>query len=163
MNAPSTNGGIDPLAALRPLREPEAIGWWPPAPGWWILAGLLVLALVLATRWWLRRRRREAYRVRALAALADIRATYAGNGDGLACLIASNELLKSVALRAFPRRDVAGMSGEAWLRFLNDSQGEESFDPALLVAQYRPTPPVQDVSRHLDASEQWIRKHRRPA
>ena len=57
----------DPLAALHPLREPVAIGWWPPAPGWWLLAGL-VLAALLALAWYaLRRYRANAYRRQALA------------------------------------------------------------------------------------------------
>jgi len=33
-------------AANLPLHDihlPAPIGWWPPAPGWWILAGLLLL------------------------------------------------------------------------------------------------------------------------
>lgn len=155
------NGGVDPLAALRPLREPEAIGWWPPAPGWWALALLLLVAL--ATMWWLwwRRRRREAYRRRALAALARIRDDFTRHGDGLACLAATNALLKGVALQAFPHQDVAGMSGGAWRRFLDDSLGEARFDEALLMAQYRPLSPATDVEGHLQAAELWIRQHRR--
>ncbi len=155
------NGGIDPLAALRPLREPEAIGWWPPAPGWWLLAALLLILLATLLWLWRRRRQREAYRRRALVELAHIRARFSQGGDGLACLGAVNALLKSVALRAFPRRDVAGMSGESWQRFLNRSLGLELFDPSLLVAQYRPQVPEGDVKQHLQAAEQWIRQHRR--
>ena len=29
----------DPLAGLRPLHRPLPVSWWPPAPGWWLLAG----------------------------------------------------------------------------------------------------------------------------
>jgi len=35
----------DPLAPLRPLHLPDQIGWWPPAPGWWLLAGVAAVVL----------------------------------------------------------------------------------------------------------------------
>ncbi len=164
MNGPAPQtGGVDPLAALRPLREPELVGWWPPAPGWWILAALVLLALGGLLWWWLQRRRREAYRQRAVVALLRIREDYERSGDGLACLAGTNALLKSVALQAFPRRDVAAMSGECWRAFLNESCAAELFDQALLEAQYRPQPPGAEVNRQLSAAQQWLLQHRRPA
>ena len=32
---------------LRDLHLPEAIGWWPLAPGWWVLLAMLVGQVVL--------------------------------------------------------------------------------------------------------------------
>ena len=65
--------GIDPLSALRDIHLPPEPGFWPPAPGWWILALILVL-VASALAWWQRRaaRRRRPQR-EALRALADLR------------------------------------------------------------------------------------------
>ena len=41
---------------LRDLHLPEAIGWWPPAPGWWFLALLALTGLVLLLVKYARRR-----------------------------------------------------------------------------------------------------------
>lgn len=55
----------DPLAQLRDIHLPEAIGWWPPAPGWWILALLLLVSIVFTTRYLVRRRRQRYFRRQA--------------------------------------------------------------------------------------------------
>ena len=40
---------------LRDLHLPDAIGWWPPAPGWWVVIALLAAGLgYLAWRAFLR-------------------------------------------------------------------------------------------------------------
>lgn len=44
----------DPLADLHDIHLPEAIGWWPLAPGWWLLLGFIIMllaALLFYRRW----------------------------------------------------------------------------------------------------------------
>lgn len=61
---------MNPLDQLRDIHQPTPPPWWPPAPGWWLVA-TLVLGTLLATGWWLYRRHwRHAYRRAALAELA---------------------------------------------------------------------------------------------
>ncbi|MGB0719658.1 MAG: DUF4381 domain-containing protein, partial [Bdellovibrionales bacterium] len=43
---PATDGTQQLLSRLRDIRGLEDVSWWPLAPGWWILLGL-VLAIVL--------------------------------------------------------------------------------------------------------------------
>ena len=153
----------DPLARLHPLREPAAISAWPPAPGWWILAALLLAVMVVALLFTWRHYRRQAYRRQGLRQLDALRAELDSGGDRAAYAQSVNALLKAVALRAFPRRQVAAASGEQWLAFLRETGGEGWQPPeALADAPYRPDPAlsVEDLHR---AAASWIRQHRVPS
>lgn len=150
----------DPLAALHPLREPLPIGWWPPAPGWWLLAGLAIAALLLLAWYALRRYRASAYRRRALARLAELAAEYRQQADAQRLLADTNALLKSTALVAYPRREVAASSGPEWLAFLNSSLGQEDQFPEEFVSgAYHKRCPDIDTDQVLRAASSWIRRH----
>ena len=124
----------DPLEALHPLRTPPPVDAWPPAPGWWLLAALLLAALAalgfLALRTW----RRRAHLRAARRELAALRARFAD--DPAALTAATNALLKRVALARYPRRETAALSGGRWLAFLDatapaqpDANHEETARP----------------------------------
>ena len=151
----------DPLAGLHPLREPPPVGWWPPAPGWWLLLAL-ALAGLLAFAWWLLRRyRANGYRRRALAQLLALREERLARGDRSGYVAAINALLKSVALHAWPRAQVAASSGETWLGFLNDTMPDgERFDPAFVTAAYQRECPDIDLDALHRSAVTWIRRHR---
>lgn len=151
----------DPLAQLHPLREPAAVGWWPPAPGWWLLFALVLAALAALAWLALRYYRRRAYRRQALVALAQIRRQWQADRDHRRCLSEANALLKAVALRAFPRRDVAGASGEEWQACLNQAVAAgEGFELDMLQAQYLPEVDDSGLEQHLERCARWIRRHR---
>ena len=140
------------LLQLAPLREPAAISWWPAAPGWWIL---LALSVTLLTGVFLRlrkRRRKNAYRRIALAALEELRSRKAGKDE-------LNRLLKTAALRAYPREQVAGLHGAAWQQFLASSCPKVAlgaFAELDTLYQREPSP----ASGHLfEAAENWISQH----
>ena len=57
--AQAAAAAADPLAGLRDIALPAAVSWWPLAPGWWLLLGLVLLfALALPLWLWWRHRRR---------------------------------------------------------------------------------------------------------
>ena len=151
----------DPLAQLHPLREPAAIGWWPPAPGWWLLLALLLIALAALGWLWLRHHRRNAYRRQGLAALVRIREQWQADQDHRRCLTETNALLKAVALQAYPQHDIAGISGRDWQGFLNRaSAGQPRFEQRLLQAQYLREFDGEGLEQHLALCAGWIQGHR---
>lgn len=107
----------DPLAALRPLHTPHPISWWPPAPGWWIIGALAVI--IPALFWWYLRRTR--LRRTALGELKEIRAMAGSTEEKVRNLAL---LLKRYVLVLYPEKEVAGLTGEDWLRFLDEKLGQ---------------------------------------
>src|SRR5690606_33417427 len=104
---------------LRDLHLPEAIGWWPPAPGWWLLLALLVLGLVLAARASFLLHRRNAARRVALAELARLKRDWDADRNPAALAASVSDLLRRAMLAYAPRHEVAGLTGRAWLEWLD--------------------------------------------
>ena len=104
---------------LRDLHLPDAIGWWPLAPGWWLVIALGLLALAYVLRIYLRVRARGAARRHALQQLNALTAEFEQHGDAVAFSSRISELLRRTMLAYAPRRDVAGLTGDAWLEWLD--------------------------------------------
>ncbi len=151
----------DPLASLHPLREPELIGWWPLAAGWWILLAIVLLALIAAGVYALKRYRANAYKRKALQQLELMWTLYQGNSDGARFLSDTNALLKSVALRSFGAPLVAAVSGQKWLDFLHLTMaGKARFADEFASAAYVDKLPALDMQHTYDTASTWIKLHR---
>lgn len=119
------NPVLDPgQLPLRDIHLPEAIGLWPPAIGWWILTGAVLVGAVM---WALRYR--AAWRHRA--ATAEFKAaldTLRAGGDPALCAQRLSATLRRFAmtLSNHPER-VAGLTGEPWLAYLDSHWEREAF------------------------------------
>ena len=104
--------------ALRDIHMPEAVSWWPPAPGWWGLLGLILLLVILLifVRSWRRRRRLRNSAVEELTRICD---AFKQHHDALRLVRELSVLLRRIAISYFPRTDVASLTGDDWLRFLD--------------------------------------------
>lgn len=163
----------DPLSDLADIHLPAAVPLWPPAPGWWVLAAL-VLAGFVALGVLLFRRWQQQQRLRlALQELIDARTAWQqrADRDALPLLATCNNVLKRVALVYYPAPQVASLSGKPWLQFLDSTGGADRFaaGPAQVLADagYRRTLQTDEatVAAVLESAEQWIRTQygRRPA
>ena len=129
------------LAGLKDVHPGASPPWWPPAPGWWLLAtGLLVASLALG--WWLRRRR---LRREAILRLFDQAVATAETPAGKVAAI--SELLRRAARRKDPAADK--LDGEAWLRFLDAGMPQPVFAQGagalLRDGPFRPGVRAEDV------------------
>lgn len=152
----------DPLADLRDWHLPEPVSWWPPAPGWWILLGLVALASLAAVLWLRGRRRRgRAWRA-AKQELAALRAAYASDRDARRYAMGVSRLLRRLALLRYPRERVAGLSGADWLAFLDATGGAGGFAKGpgqTLLMAYRPASAGasgEDVAALERLAERWM-------
>jgi hypothetical protein len=119
---------VDPQEIpLRGLHLPEAVGWWPLAPGWWLLIALLVAATVFLLRAWLQRRAHAAARRKALRQLEESRSAYAYHGNPVTLGAEVSELLRRAMLAYAPRAEVAGLTGDEWLAWLDRDLDEPRF------------------------------------
>ena len=157
---PATKGKnlVELLDMLEPVPAPDRISMWPATQAW-IWLGLIVAAAVIWGAWRLYLRwKSNAYRRAALAELAQA-------GDDPAMIAA---ILRRVALVAYPRKQVAGLVGQEWLRFLDRTsatgtaaRGFSSDVGALLIkAPYRKEPANPDLSR---LARDWVKSHQTEA
>ncbi len=104
---------------LRDLHLPEPIGWWPLAPGWWFLIVLALVGLgwLLLLAW--RTRQFNAPRRYAIHELTNVEADYVAHRNPVMLGKQLSELLRRGMLAYAPRHEVAGLTGESWLAWLD--------------------------------------------
>jgi hypothetical protein len=148
------------LDRLHDIVVPAPVPWWPPAPGWFPLGGMVLALLGLAAWAAIARRRRNRYRRAALAELGQLPPTV----EGLAPLA---ELVKRTALAAFPRERVASLTGRPWLEFLDSTGGKALFADGpgrfLEAGTYSRGPGTlsdAEIVGLFEAARHWIRRHR---
>lgn len=150
------------LEQLKPLQLPDPVGWWPPAPGWWLLALLLVLLVGLLAVALYRHWQRNRYR---RAALTELRQLEQQAANGELPMTVLSQLLRRTALHAYPDAAIAGLTTERWRAFLTRSSGLQGFEgplgDALIQGPYAPLPQTIDQAALLALVRQWIQRHRR--
>lgn len=149
------------LDRLHDVIAPPPVPWWPPAPGWYFLltfvAALVVVLLIKALiRWQHNRYRREA-----LAEWRAIEPKLAATDTRAAGLVDLAVLLKRTALSAFPRQDVANLTGDAWQSFLARTASVTPAVDALERAAYETGLVDEPQARSAAAFVRlWIVRHR---
>jgi hypothetical protein len=153
---------------LRDIIAPDPVNLWPPAPFVWVLLGVAGFGLTVliwrAVALW----RAGAYRRAGLAHLAQIEGQFAISGSEVAALQELSVLMKRVALAAFPRKQIAPLYGENWLRFLDSTCEGCTFmtGPGHLPAAVTYAVPkasqvnADDGKQLVNLARAWIKGHR---
>ncbi|RWC30881.1 MAG: DUF4381 domain-containing protein [Mesorhizobium sp.] len=154
------------LKSLADIVLPAPVPWWPQTWGWALLA-VVILALAALALWrWLHLRRVNRHRREALALLTRLEQAPVDPGQIAQSVRMVAELLKRVALAAWPRSTVASLTGEAWVKFLRD-HGNGTIIPdeaAALLAdgEYHPAETLTKPRFQIlaDTARAWIEGYR---
>lgn len=145
---------LDRLADIVTL---PPVSWWPLAFAWVIEIGsVLVLLSAIAYTAWLRRRK-NVYRVTALAELERV-------GQHPAAVLHIAEILKRTALATAPRQNVAALSGERWVQWLNQTGNGVIFSERSqqILSEYlygAGQPDDEEIKVLASTARHWIEKH----
>ena len=128
------------LAQLADIHLPEPVSFWPPAPGWWVLAVIILIALIYIGRRFAAARTRRKICEYALSELAACYQSLVSADDAdldqlkLRYLNEVNSVLRRVALVHFPNSNVASLGGRAWVDFIRQSGDARLLDDDIAAA-----------------------------
>jgi hypothetical protein len=149
------------LSQLQDIHGSTYPGWWPPAPGWWLLALTLAVVLVWALRAVVRKLSEFKRRRELIKALESLQQQFAPGREAHQYLAGLNSLFRVVALKAFPGTGCARLQGEEWVRFIQSrmphSAGTASLS-CLARGPYEPLPEF-DAQALSQQARIWVRRH----
>jgi len=156
----------DALKGLADIVSPAPISWYPQTWGWWAVAAVLLAALAYLAFRWTRRWIANRYRREALRECEALEKALHDDRQRAATVAALPVLLKRVALGAWPRTEVASLSGAAWVSFVKGHAGDARIDQRtaglLNDAEYQETLDslsAEDAGTCWRAVHDWIEHH----
>jgi len=151
------------IQQLHAIEGLDAISHWPLAIGWWVLIACALLALGSAL--WLlscRLKYLKSWKRDALKRLDSLERnlSLSTSGETIAFL---SEYLRRIAMRRFPRKECAGIVGDAWLKWLKE-QDPKQFNwtekgRPLIEIPYAPAHrdlPMQQIKELIQAVRYWV-------
>ena len=144
---------------LRDIHLPADPSWWPPAPGWWLLAFLCLAILALAGIWLRRRWIRRRWQQRVNSEFEKIATDYSAASDALRLSTEVSQLLRRASRLLDPA--APALHGEAWLAFLDSNLGGDEFTKgagrAILEGPYQRSANY-DADALLDLVRRWLKR-----
>lgn len=149
------------------LIEPTSVKFSFGAPGWYVLGVLFLLVLVCAAWLLYRYYKRNKYRAEAVKQLQVLQSQFAASGAQAQLVYEVNMLLKRVAMARYHRHATAGVRGNVWIAYLNQTANEQLFDEAdakLLTDHIYATHaviPAEKADDFAEKAKRWMKTHRR--
>lgn len=159
---------------LRDIHLPEPISWWPIASGWWLLLACLIVLLVIVFFAKKRYKRKQINR-EIQSEVEQIKKQFKQSKNKLELAQSLSVLLRRTSISLYSEKNVAGLTGEQWLAFLDKTRLVESSTAthnfqsetgkALIVAPYLPN--TSDFSFNTTAliklCEDWLKTQKASA
>jgi len=152
---------MNPLDELKDIHLPTSVDWWPLAPGWWVLAALILVVLALLI---LKRSRNRKHRQLTQAAIGSLdQLAQDKTLDKAEWLKALSSLLRQIVINFHGREAGAGLVGKDWLAYLDRQGGGQEFSQG--VGQVIASQPYQQSSDYdrealLKLVRQWVKSQR---
>ncbi len=143
---------------LRDIHLPEALNDWSLAIGWWIL--LILIPLIGFFCYWLFKRitRKTAIKT-AKKLLKDLKDDHVKTPHEKLEIISA--LLRRVAMSLNSRSDCAGLTGRAWLVYLDGLWKENAFSEGsgqiLILDRFQKQQDDFDIEALMTITERWLK------
>ena len=159
---------------LKDIHLPEPISWWPIASGWWLLllCSLVLIAILLFAR--------RYYQSKQLnreinAELESIKNQFNQSKNKSELATALSVLLRRSSISLYSEKEVAGLTGEQWLAFLDKTSSHKNthtsthkfqseVGKSLVLAPYLPNNSGFDFDAEalIILCEFWLKSQRAP-
>jgi len=151
----------DLLSQLRDIHSAAPVPWWPPAPGWWVLALLVLVLLTWAGRRVLARYRLHQRRKQMLGWVDNLNVMIDPKVEPQAYLSMLNRIFKTIAVKAFPGQHCAALNGREWADFLIEKMKNTRSAESLAVLASGPYDPAPefDPDQLSELTRHWIKQH----
>lgn len=148
------------LNELKDIHLPDPVSGWPPALGWWLVAGLLIISAI-AGYWAYKTWHKNAYKRQAIKRIRQLFITYPSQPTNLAEQL--NKTLKAVAQQSYPHAKTAHLTATPWLTFLDQSANMQSFrngpGAALATLPYQDKAVLENSKALQKCCIEWVRRH----
>ena len=148
------------LAKLKEIALPESVSYFPQTPAWYVLFGVIVVLILFFLWKQYKHYQNNKYRRVALTELSKIKSEKT--------FVEIPELVKRVALVFSDRNEIASLSGDTWLEFLNKSYKGNGFSSEAgslfvdlgyssqnRINQYQQS----EMETLINLISKWIKKH----
>ncbi len=161
MNQPPTQTTLN----LRDIHLPDPVSWWPIAPGWWIIIAsviLIIVVILIAKNIYLKKKLNRDIKTE----LEIIKQQYQLTQNKPLLAQSLSLLLRRASISYYPKTDIAGLIGNEWLAYLDDTRNRSSANKkfqsetgkVLLSAPYLPenTDLDFDAKKLIHLCESWL-------
>lgn len=147
------------LQQLKDIHLPPEIHSWPTAPGWIILVLLSSCLLIYLIYIGFNHHKRKKTVKFAIEKLKQLKNIANDNTENMNIAIEISTLIRRTALYYFNRNDIAGLTGNAWLEFLNQSGNTRQFTDGigrLLIDAPYSKHVNTDLASLFDLTQAWL-------